>query len=141
MALGQSLILFLRVVCLGIGLAAFVMQLEPSRNFKAATIVFDGIGYADYRAIYLTDGGASYPILYADERVYRYLFSNIKGGSVDVVLRPGNGIVEMRSGEDLIFSVDDYARAWDRSKSAARKWMFGALVVFFGTFLVRRSLL
>lgn len=99
-------IFFVRILCLGIALSTFVLQLEPKRDFRLATISFDSVGYADYRALYLTQGEISYPVLFADEKVYRYLFSHMNGGTVKVLLRPDNGIVEMRSGERLIFSVD-----------------------------------
>lgn len=133
--------LLVRIMCLGIALATFVLQLEPNREFRSATISFDGVGYADYRALYLTYGKVSYPILYADEKVYHFVFSHMNGGEVQVLLRPDDGIVEMRSGKHLVFSVDDYIKARDASNSVSRKWMIGSLLLFLGTFLIRRSFL
>lgn len=141
MTLAQQLIYLVRVCTLGIVIATFIMQLEPERSFRSATLRFDGFGHATYASIRLRVGKENYPILFVDEDVYRFLVNHEHGGTVDVLLRPGNGIVEMKQGGTLIFSADQYMRARDRSKSAARKWLYLSLMVLIGSFMVRPRLL
>ncbi|MGE4406640.1 hypothetical protein [Pseudomonas sp.] len=141
MTLGQLFTYLNRIIALAIAITAFVMQLEPARNFRAATLNFDGHGHATYASTRLRGGDTSYPILFMDDNVRSFLDCHKQGGEVDVLLRPDNGIVEMRQGDTVIFSVDQYIQTWDRSKSAARKWLFSAIAVILISFVFRRSLL
>lgn len=73
MTLGQLLIYLIRISALAAGLTAFIMQLEPDREFTPATLKFDGSGNATYASLRLRVGKKSYPILFADEKVLDFL--------------------------------------------------------------------
>jgi len=105
---------------------------------RSATIEFDEVARSTYLSVYLMSGDKKYAILVDNEKVNDFLYKYRYGGTVTALLRPGNGIVELRHSGTLLYSYEDYRRLYLEPKKKTRRLMYFTMVLFFITLIIRR---
>jgi hypothetical protein len=128
---------WMRVVLSGVLFAFWVIQYEPSGPLRSQEIVAERVGRSGYQAIYIITKTDKYAVLYADEKVKKFLWRLKRGDVISAIVRPGNGIVEAHFNGEKIYGKEDYRRAKDVSKRIGQQGMWAVVVLLLLTFLIK----
>lgn len=130
-----------RALLLGLVVALYVMQYVPDGETREVTVEFSHVARSTYLSVYLVTDDNKYAVLVDNEKVDDFLYDYRNGGKVEALVRPGNGIVELRHAGELLYSLDEYDRAWVQPKAMPRRWMYFACAALILSFIVRPKLI